>query len=191
MADDPYARIAELEAEVAATRQREAVLLAENAGLRDDNTSLRTTSAEALEQQTATAEILAVIAASPADLTRVLQAIVDTATRLTESDGAGLQQAHDGHLKPIVESGHTVVASAASLAAGYPGPLLVLHAAHDQHLDRTHADRLHAWGGGRDKRLVIFLQGNHNTILSANFQEYLREVTEFLNRVGVACARGA
>ena len=122
MADDRDARIAQLEAELASSCRREAALAAENVILRDENTSLRTTSADTLEQQIATANVLGVIASSPNDLTHVLQVIVDTATRLTRSDGAGLQQEHDGHLKPIVESGHTIVASAASLAAGYPGP---------------------------------------------------------------------
>jgi pimeloyl-ACP methyl ester carboxylesterase len=63
---------------------------------------------------------------------------------------------------------------------GYQGALLVLHAEHDQFLGRSHAERLHAWGGGTDKRLVIFPSGDHNTILFANFQEYRRELTEFL-----------
>jgi pimeloyl-ACP methyl ester carboxylesterase len=73
----------------------------------------------------------------------------------------------------------------------YRGGLLVLHAEHDQFLGRSHAERLHAWGGGTDKRLVIFPSGDHNTILFANYQEYLREVAEFLERVGVAHPRGA
>jgi pimeloyl-ACP methyl ester carboxylesterase len=72
----------------------------------------------------------------------------------------------------------------------YRGALLVLHTEHDQILSRSHAEQLHAWGGGTDKRLVIFPTGNHNTILRANFPEYLREVTEFLGRVGVRPARG-
>jgi pimeloyl-ACP methyl ester carboxylesterase len=71
---------------------------------------------------------------------------------------------------------------------GYRGALLVLHAEHDQFLGRSHAERLHAWGGGTDKRLVVFPSGNHNTILFANLEEYLGEVREFFERVGVAPA---
>jgi pimeloyl-ACP methyl ester carboxylesterase len=70
----------------------------------------------------------------------------------------------------------------------YKGGLLVLHAGHDQWLDRSHAERLYDWGGGADKKLVVFPEGNHNTILVANFWEYLREVSSFLHRVGVATA---
>jgi pimeloyl-ACP methyl ester carboxylesterase len=72
----------------------------------------------------------------------------------------------------------------------YSGSLLVLHTAHDQLLDRSHAERLHAWGGGSDKRLVIFPSGNHNSILGANYLEYLREVAELLRRAGVVPVPG-
>lgn len=75
--------------------------------------------------------------------------------------------------------------------SGYRGGLLVLHAAGDQVFDRSHAERLHAWGGGADKRLVVFPDGNHNTILFANYREYVREVRGFLRRVGVAADTGA
>jgi pimeloyl-ACP methyl ester carboxylesterase len=75
--------------------------------------------------------------------------------------------------------------------SGYHGGLLVLHAAGDQFLDRSHAERLHAWGAGADKRLVVFPSGNHNTILFANYREYVREVGAFLRRVGVAADTGA
>lgn len=70
--------------------------------------------------------------------------------------------------------------------SGYRGGLLVLHAVGDQFLSRSHADRLHSWGGGTEKRLVVFPDGNHNTILFANYREYVREIGEFLRRVGVA-----
>jgi signal transduction histidine kinase len=69
MADDPYARIAELEAEL---RQRDSAL------------------AEALEQQTATAEVLRIIATSPSRLDQVLSALVTGVTRLTGADGASV-----------------------------------------------------------------------------------------------------
>ena len=71
---------------------------------------------------------------------------------------------------------------------GYGGRLLVLHTEHDQFLPPSHAERLHAWGAGGDKRLVVFPQGNHNSILFDNFLEYVQEVTRFLGRAGVAKA---
>ncbi len=72
----------------------------------------------------------------------------------------------------------------------YPGPLLVLHTEYDQLLNRSHAERLHAWGGGRDKRLVLFPDGNHNNILPANYMEYAREVGLLLRRAGVVPVPG-
>jgi uncharacterized protein len=71
---------------------------------------------------------------------------------------------------------------------GYTGPLLVMHAIDDQLLEPSHAERLHAWGGGTDKRLVIFPQGNHNSIFAANATKYLSEVRSFLRKVQLAHA---
>ena len=84
---DDAARIAQLEAELTASREREAALTAELA--------------DSHERQTATAEVLRVIASAPTDLSRVLDAIAEAATRLTESDGALVQQVVGRYLQPI------------------------------------------------------------------------------------------
>lgn len=67
--------------------------------------------------------------------------------------------------------------------AAYPGPLLVLHTLHDQFLDPSHAERLHAWGMSAAKKLVIFPKGDHNNIFFVNFADYVREVKEFASRI--------
>jgi signal transduction histidine kinase len=76
MADDPYARIAQLEAEL---RRRDGELELRDKAL-----------AEALEQQAATAEILRGIAAPAADAQPVLDAVVTSAGRLSKSPRASL-----------------------------------------------------------------------------------------------------
>jgi pimeloyl-ACP methyl ester carboxylesterase len=68
----------------------------------------------------------------------------------------------------------------------YSGPLLVLHAAKDHIIDQSHAERIHAWGGGHAKRLVVFPLGDHNTIFPANYVEYLAELRTFLQNTGLA-----
>src|SRR5262249_15577961 len=69
--------------------------------------------------------------------------------------------------------------------ASYFGATLVLHTAKDQFLPPSHAERLHAWGGGIQKSLVVFPYGDHNQILAANHSEYVREVKNFLHKCGV------
>src|SRR5580765_435286 len=92
MADDPYARIAELEAEVAVLRGREAALATANDDLRADVDRRDRALAEALEQQTATAEVLGVIASSPADLQAVTDEIATNAARLCNSDHVSVER---------------------------------------------------------------------------------------------------
>src|SRR5687768_18250869 len=93
MADDA-ARMAQLEAEVRALRAENTSLCAENDDLRGDLS-------EALEQQTATAEVLRVIASSPTDAQRVLAAVTESALRLSRSVTATLNL-RDGDVGRIV-----------------------------------------------------------------------------------------
>src|SRR5262249_15067850 len=84
-----------------------------------ENVRLFNETNEALEQQTATAEILRVIASSPTDLQPVFDAIVRTAARLSEASYGALAR-YDGTL--IAIAAHTGISDAeiAALLRVYP-----------------------------------------------------------------------
>ena len=67
--------------------------------------------------------------------------------------------------------------------SGYTQPLLTLHTENDGMIDISHAERNHKWAGSRQKRLVRFPEGNHNTIFGANEKEYLDAVGSFVRSV--------
>ncbi|MGE3777301.1 MAG: alpha/beta hydrolase [Pirellulaceae bacterium] len=71
-----------------------------------------------------------------------------------------------------------------SKLAGYQGPLLVLHAERDRLIDISHAERNLAWAGSRQKRLVRFPYGDHNSILAWNRAAYFAEVAAFVQGLG-------
>ncbi len=64
--------------------------------------------------------------------------------------------------------------------SGYTKPLLTLHTENDGLIDISHAERNHKWAGSRQKRLVRFPKGNHNTIFGVNQNEYLDAVGSFV-----------
>lgn len=62
----------------------------------------------------------------------------------------------------------------------YFGPLLVLHAAGDSLVEASHAHQHMEWTPGEDKTLVLYPRGDHNTILEANWNEYLGHLRDFV-----------
>ena len=76
----------------------QAVIAIENARLFDTLEQRNAQLASALDQQTALADVLRIIASTPTDLDRVLQAIVETAARLCDAPTVVIHLAKDDHL---------------------------------------------------------------------------------------------
>src|SRR5262249_23348012 len=92
------------------------------AGEPSDRSELERRLAAALEQQTATSEILRVIATSPSDVQPVFDAIAASAMRLCEADLSGLYRFDGTLIHYAAEHGRTPEESAASREA-FPQPL--------------------------------------------------------------------
>ena len=99
---DLAAENAPLRKSLAAERRERAELLIENGRLRGELAARDAQLEERLAEQTATSDILRVIAASPTDLARSLDTIAERAARLTGSTGATvLRVANDGFLDRV------------------------------------------------------------------------------------------
>ena len=117
-----------------------------------ENTRLLTETREALEQQTATAEVLQVINSSPGDLAPVFQSILEKAHRLCDSaQGTLFLRERDDHFRPAAMrdvpplmaeqlsrgfAGHDLFASQPLLAGE---PLVHIHDLADMDLPMTRA----------------------------------------------------
>jgi len=64
-------------------------------------------------------------------------------------------------------------------------PTLILHTQQDTLVDVSHAERL-ASGPAENVRLVLFPEGDHNTIFSDNRERYVAELRELIE----LCTRG-
>jgi signal transduction histidine kinase len=79
----------------------QAVIAIENARLFSELQESNRQVTEALEQQTATSDILRVIASSPNDLPAVLTSLTESVTRLCDADGANVQRIDGDVFTPI------------------------------------------------------------------------------------------
>ena len=65
------------------------------------------------------------------------------------------------------------------LLASFTGPALFMHTRHDGLIDVSHAERMFGWAAG-PKKLVIFENGDHNSIFFINNAAYMKELEEFV-----------
>src|SRR5262249_52096935 len=94
---------------------------ADQAVIAIENTRLFNETKEALERQTATANILQIISASPTDVNPVFEAILENACRLCDSQLAAVFQ-FDGRLLHIVATKNWSAEVMASIASRWPMP---------------------------------------------------------------------
>src|SRR5262249_6269990 len=87
--------------ELATTFADQAVIAIENVRLFDEVQARTRELSEALEQQTATSEVLRVISSSPGELEPVFQAMLENATRLCEAESAALGLCEGADLRVV------------------------------------------------------------------------------------------
>jgi GAF domain-containing protein len=95
----------------------QAVIAIENVRLFNELEARNRDLTEALEQQTATSEILRVIASSPTDIQPVLDTVAETAARLCNARDASIFRFEDGVLKRVAIYGSNPTASNEELVA--------------------------------------------------------------------------
>ena len=111
--------IGELRQQLAESLQRESIIAKE---LQELNRDLN----EALEQQTATSEILGVIASSPADAQSVLDTIAENAARLCEASDALIVRVDSNNVVPVAFFGTLTPEHGIRLSRGSPAGRAIL-----------------------------------------------------------------
>jgi len=134
-----------------------------------ENARLITETREALEQQTATAEVLGVINSSPGDLTPVFDAMLEKATRLSEA-GFGCLQTYDGTFFHVVATRGPPEFEAWSHRLGpldpQPGTTIARLAQGERTVQVVGLAESEAYREGASQRRAVVDIGGFGTILS-------------------------
>lgn len=67
----------------------------------------------------------------------------------------------------------------------YHQPALILHTVHDSLVDISHAEKNLEWLASRQKKLIRFPYGDHNSILTCNHEKYLAAIDEFVKSLKI------